>query len=100
MDKDIFITFLRERAKEISPDYPDIDTCDEYELLWSITASYEGVSAACKDWAYIVDKIRQDMGKSKEEMFDYIQSFGTLYERERKNNEKPNTECLSVHNND
>lgn len=41
---------LRERARELCPDYPGIETCEEpFTHLWALTSSLEGTVLACGD---------------------------------------------------
>lgn len=47
---------LQEKARQIAPDYPNIDKGLEMsEYLWAITSSYEGLDMANKDWQAFCD---------------------------------------------
>ena len=63
-----FLTHLRERSREIAPDYPDIDRdLEPWEHLWAISASAEGSRMACDDWyklmKLVIDRFGLDFDK-------------------------------------
>lgn len=66
-----FFRFLHDKAKEISPDYPGIESSyDPYDQLWAITSSYEGTAAANDECHKLIDVMREKLGWTKEELVD------------------------------
>lgn len=61
---------LREIAIASSPDYPAIQTCDEYAQLWAIESTIQGTEAANKECHAWIDLMREKLGWSEEQMVD------------------------------
>lgn len=49
---------IKHLAMEISPDYPDIETCDVYEHLWIIHTALKGIQKANADWQAFGENVR------------------------------------------
>lgn len=56
-----FLGLLRERAKELCPDYPFQDSDDAFTYLWALTASLTGTVSACEDLHKIISYLRPDL---------------------------------------
>ena len=56
-----FTQYLQKEAMRLCPDYPFDHKSDEYEYLYAITASLEGVSKACDGWYEMTKGLFQSM---------------------------------------
>lgn len=69
------IQHLRTKSREISPDYPNIQSdLQPWEHLWAITSAYEGTNLANEDMHkfcnYLMKKINEDPEKLVAEYLD------------------------------
>lgn len=63
MDQRSIINSLREAARGIAPDYPNINLeLSPEECLWAITSSYEGVNLANQDMHEFAKFLIQKLG--------------------------------------
>ena len=62
------VTLLREKSREIAPDYPSIQNdLEPWEHLWAITSSYEGTSQANEDCHQFIRYLGAKLGKNTPE---------------------------------
>jgi hypothetical protein len=58
-----FENFVREKSREIAPDYPGIEKDLEiWEHFWAITSSYEGTEMANKDLHNFISFLLNQLG--------------------------------------
>ena len=76
---------IEEIAKDISPDYPGIETCDHLEQLWAIKSAYFGLNKACEDLQYILIDLMGKLKLSREQMFKYCMIL--IEEKDKKEDE-------------
>ncbi len=61
---------VKKLAKEISPDYPGIETVGVHECLYAIRSAYMGTNAANKDCHKIIEVMRKELGWSVGKLVD------------------------------
>lgn len=66
---------IKEIAIKISPDYPDIANCDDFECLWAIEGSYEGCSKANDDMHVLTKVMAARCGMTILEMVELSQKI-------------------------
>lgn len=61
---------IRKIALEVAPDYPQIETCDEFECLYAIHSSYQGTHAANEDLHLILKVLMKRYNIEIKELLD------------------------------
>jgi len=61
---------IAEMAKEIAPDYPNIDKAPSWEQLYAIEGSYKGTNQANEDLHNLIEILRNKLGMTKEEILE------------------------------
>jgi len=66
---------IQEIAMEYCKDYPDIENCGFHEKLYAIRATLQGTILANKDCHSVIEKLRIETGKTKEQIADMFPKF-------------------------
>lgn len=71
-----FENFVREKSREIAPDYPGIEKDLEiWEHFWAITSSYEGTSKANDDLHNFISFLVNKLGWTALEALEKYEEF-------------------------
>ncbi len=65
-----FRDHLRQRSKELCPDYPWSEEPDPFECLYAITSSIEGTNMANEDCHKLIKILGGKLGLSAEQVYD------------------------------
>lgn len=66
-----FLSLLRERSRELCPDYPNIQKdLEPWEHLRALTASLEGTILANEDCHKFINHLRSKLGWTKEQVVE------------------------------
>lgn len=75
-EKNDELSQLTDRIREIAikncGDYPGIETCSAWEMLYAIECAIIGTSQACDDWSKAVKKLGSKIGMTNEELYNFL----------------------------